>query len=133
MTQIFEASITAAGTQVSDWVTGFGALNSLSALCVPALSGGTSCKVYLQTSLDGGVTAIDIACWAETNGTQARGVAIGRGLGTGAGAAPLALTDGGLADNSVIQGILGDRFKVKVVSTGAYTNGSKIAVHLAGA
>ena len=43
-------------------------------------------------------------------------------------AAYKAYADGVLADNTAIQGVLGDRIRAKVISTGTYAGGTTIAV-----
>ncbi len=106
------------GTQVGDWVEGLEGLLTLAAqLRLAYGSGGASIKAYLQTSLDQGVTAIDIACFtfATAGAVKARNFsALTPKL------ADVAPTDGALADDASVDGVLGDRFRLKVVSTGTY-------------
>ena len=55
-------AIAAAGTFVGDWVSDLdGLLVAAAQLRFTGGSGGTSVKVYLQTSLDQGTTAVDVA------------------------------------------------------------------------
>jgi len=111
-------TITAAGTQVGDWVEGLEGLLALAAqLRLAYGSGGTSVKAYLQTSLDQGATAIDIACAAF--GTAGK-VACFNFSALTPKLTPVVPTDGALADDTAIDGVLGDRFRLKIVSTGTY-------------
>lgn len=114
------AAVGAAGTIVTDWIAGLEGLLALSALIQFAYgSGGSSCKVYLQTSFDDGVTAVDVACVALTTASAAKALNF-----SGLTPVTTAVTpsDGALADNTAQDGILGPRFRLKIVSTGTYTN-----------
>lgn len=78
-------------------------------------SGGTTVKAYLQTSLDQGTTWIDLWCFAGATASKTRL----RSLAPTA--VELTPTDGGLADDTIAAGIvLGDRFRLKLVSAGTY-------------
>ena len=83
-------------------------------------SGGTDCTVYVQTTLDG-TNWFDIACFAFTTSSASRLVNL-------SGLTPVSSlytpTDGALSDNTVKDGLLGHRFRVKVTSTGTYANTS---------
>lgn len=111
-------TVTDPDTQVGDWVEGLEGLLALAAqLRLAYGSGGTSIKAYLQTSLDQGVTAIDIACFTFATA----GVVKARNLSAlTPKTADLIPTDGALADDTSIDGVLGDRFRLKIVSTGTY-------------
>lgn len=87
-------------------------------------SGGTTAKVYVQTSLDDGATWIDIACLAFAT-TAAVKVAAVKAATARAVATP---TDGTLADDTLLDGLIGDRVRVKVISSGTYAGASSIAV-----
>lgn len=82
-------------------------------------SGGTSVKAYLQTSLDQGSTWIDIACATFTTSSAVRVVNLSALTAKTTAATP---TDGTLTDDTAVDGILGDRLRVKVTSTGTYAN-----------
>lgn len=114
--------ITAAATVVSESI----AMGQLGVHAPQALgfqgtftytSGGTTCKAFLQTSFDGGVTWCDIACMAFTTASLKKVGCISPVI---AAAAPATPTDGTLADNTINNGLLGDRVRVKVISTGTY-------------
>lgn len=88
-------------------------------------SGGTSVKAYLQTSLDQGLTWLDLCCFAAATASKTRL----RSLAPTAG--EMTPTDGALADDTVAAGIvLGDRFRLKVVSTGAYAGQSLLSARM---
>lgn len=89
-------------------------------------SGGTTAKVFVQTSLDGGATWFDVLNLAFLLATASKlgSVSTAVALGTQGAAAG----DGALADNSANQGVLGDRVRVKVITTGTYAGGTTIAV-----
>lgn len=82
-------------------------------------TGGTSAKVYVATSLDGGTTWVDIACFAFTN---AGGVKVVNVSGLASRTLPIVPTDGALADDTTVDGVLGDRLRARIVTTGTYSN-----------
>lgn len=86
--------------------------------------GGTTCKAYVQTSLDGGTTYFDIACCALATTTATRLVTLNNTSVTTL-ATP---TDGSLADNTCVDGFLGSLYRVKLTTTGTYTGASSIVV-----
>jgi hypothetical protein len=119
-------SITAAATQVGTPSLGFAGVNA--AAFQVRLSGGASgikISVYIQTSLDQGQSWIDIANIAFTN---TPGVAVINVSALDKLTTVTAPSDGGLADNTVLDGVLGDQFRAKVISTGTYTGGTLISV-----
>lgn len=113
-------NVTAAGTQTGDWVED---LEGLLAMVLQARlaygSGGTSVKVYVQTSLDQGVTPIDIACFTFTTAAAIKARNLSALTPKTSDVTP---TDGALTDDTSVDGVLGDRFRVKVVSVGTYAN-----------
>lgn len=88
---------------------------------------GTDCKVYIQTSLDQGDTWIDIM---QAKFTTSSGTKVCNLSGLTAVTSAVTPTDGGMSDNSSIDGILGDRFRVKITSTGIYTTNTSVVVRL---
>ena len=120
-------TITAAGTQVGDWMTG---LEGMLAAALQARfqwgSGGTACKVYIQTSLDQGNSVIDIACIVFGN-SASENEAINLSALTPK-TTQVTPTDGTLTDDTAIDGILGDRIRAKVVSTGTYAGSTLLSV-----
>lgn len=112
-----DLSITTAGTTTCTAITGLTGMAS----CTVSLdfrygSGGTSVKAYLQTSMDGGNTWIDIACFAVTTSSLKKAYNFSA-LTPVAAVTP---TDGGITDNTQLDGVLGDRIRLKVVSVGTY-------------
>ena len=88
-------------------------------------SGGESVKAYIQTSLDQGLTWIDIACVALTTASATRIVNLS---GLTPKTTPATPADGTLTDNTAVDGILGDRLRAKVVSTGTYAGPTTLSV-----
>jgi hypothetical protein len=82
-------------------------------------TGGQSCKVWLQTSLDGGETWVDIAngAFLKVDGTELFNMS-----GTQSVTNPYVPGDGVLADNTCVDGIVGDLYRVKYKTTGTYSN-----------
>lgn len=95
-------------------------------------SGGTSGKVFLQTSLDqadeGGVAGgswTDVACFAFTTASEAWTFNL-----SAAAKAAFTPADGGLADDTIVDGILGDRWRLKIVTLGTYATNTMVSGRL---
>lgn len=86
--------------------------------------GGTTCKVWVQTSFDFGVTWFDILSLAFTNATLTKVGSIGAYIG----ATPATPTDGTLADNTANQGLLGSVVRLKITTTGVFTGATTLQV-----
>jgi hypothetical protein len=111
-------TITTAGTLLGDWIHGLdGMLSATVQRDFRAGTGGTDVRAYLQTSLDWGNTPIDSASFLFTG--SSRQVI---NLSTTASVAATPATDGTLTDGQVLNGVLGDRLRVTVVSTGTWSN-----------
>ena len=122
-------TITTAGTQTGDAQTGLEGITALSASFRLAYgSGGTSVKAYLQTSLDQGSTWIDIACVTFTTASGHKVIALSGLTPKTTAATP---TDGALTDDTCLDGILGDRLRVKEVSVGTYSGSTVLTVRVA--
>jgi hypothetical protein len=80
-------------------------------------SGGTSADAYVQTSLDGGVTWIDIA---NSHFTTSSAVKLYTLVFNTVNTTALTPTDGSLTANTAVSGVFGDRFRVKYVTVGTY-------------
>lgn len=108
---------------VPEWVRNI----SLEAKFVRA-GGGTNTKVWVQTSLDGGVTWFDIACFAFLTTTANKLHALRLDVPTVMTPAtvPASAT---LADDTVLNGIWGDKIRTLLTTTGTYTGASSIEVH----
>jgi len=88
-------------------------------------SGGATVDVYVQTSLDGGLSWIDVMNFHFTTAT---GAAVSAVLSSTALAAAVVPTDGSLASNTILSGLLGDRIRLKYVTTGTYAGGTSLRV-----
>jgi len=84
-------------------------------------TGGASCKVYVQVSLDRGLSWMDIACFAFTTASAVKVVNLSA---QNAVLVPITPTQTSLPDNTFIDGILGATMRTVVVSTGTYANTS---------
>jgi hypothetical protein len=82
-------------------------------------SGGTSAKAYVQVTLDDGATWIDVACFAFTAASATKVINLS---GLTPKLQPLVPSDGALADDTFIDGVLGSAMRVKLVTTGTYSN-----------
>ncbi len=82
-------------------------------------SGGGTLKVYVQTSLDQGATWMDIAnlAFAQADAKKVINVSALTPKTT-----PATPGDATLADNTCIDGVLGDRVRVKAVASAAYVD-----------
>jgi hypothetical protein len=90
---------------------------SLQARFSPGATVGASVKAYVQTSLDQGQTWFDVACFAFTITGDLRVLNLS---GLQPLTTPTVPADGALADNTVLDGPLGDRLRPRVISTGIY-------------
>lgn len=122
-------SLTAADTYIGDWVTD---LDGMLAVTLQARfaygSGGTTAKLYIQTSIDQGVTPIDIACIAfDTEGATA----VVNLSGLTPKTTEVVPTDGALTDDTCVDGILGDRLRAKIVTVGTYASSTVLSVRAA--
>lgn len=88
-------------------------------------SGGTNLTAYLQTSLDAGLTWIDIMSFQFllASATKIQTVIMQTPQLT-----PVTPTDGSLSANTAVSGMIGDRFRIKYTSTGTYAGSTTIAV-----
>lgn len=88
-------------------------------------SAGTTCIAYVQTSLDQGQTWIDIARFdfATASATKVANISAAGASAPGAVAA--------LGAEGKLDGILGDRLRCKVTTTGTYAGSTTVAVRAA--
>ncbi len=125
--QILNATLAAAVT--ADVTAGVFTLPRAESLTLRAIAtvagGGTTAKAWVQTSFDGGTTWMDIANFAFTTSTATRLFHL----------TPVAVTsiatpgDAALADNTAVNGFLGDRVRVKLTTTGTYTGASTFVIN----
>jgi len=87
-------------------------------------SGGTTIKVWVQSSLDGGTTWFDVMNLAFTTASTSIAGTASPALGK----TPVASTDGTLADLG-INHQLGDRIRLKYTSTGTYGGSTTLTVY----
>jgi hypothetical protein len=119
------AITTAVTNSTSTPIEGLGRLGGVSlSATLTYVSGGTTAKAYVQTSLDGGTTWHDIGCFAFTTAGATKRGHISRQQTLAIGAP----TTGTLADDTLVQGYLGDRLRVAFTSTGTYV-GAVLAVN----
>lgn len=91
-------------------------------------SGGTTVRAWAQTSLDQGTTWIDIAC--VLFGTASEHAVINLS-GLTPKTTQVTPTDGALADDIAVDGILGDRFRIKYTTTGTYAGSTVLSCRMA--
>lgn len=117
-------TITTAGTQIGDAVSGLDGMSEVDVQVRFAFgSGGSTCKIFIQGSLDQGTTWHDLWCFAATTSAKVRA----RRLKPDGN--ELTPADGALADDTVTSGIvLGDRLRTKIVSTGTYSGSTVVSV-----
>ncbi len=90
-------------------------------------AGGTTCKVFVQTSFDGGTSWVDIISHAFTTASGVKNSTVTTYIAPASQA--FTPTDGTLTDNTIIQGTIGDLLRAKVISTGTYTGTTHITVN----
>lgn len=88
-------------------------------------SGGTNLKAWVQSSADGGLTWYDIACFAFLLASKRRLFNLSARTAVASIATP---GDAALADDTAVDGLLGDRLRVKYTSTGTYAGSSTLTV-----
>ena len=88
-------------------------------------SGGTSITAWVQTSLDGGLTASDVTNFAFTTASARVGAQVSALTAIGT---PVALTDSTLASNSSAAAPIGPLWRVKYTSVGTYAGGTTLRV-----
>jgi hypothetical protein len=112
-------TITTAGVYAGVPASGLDGMRGLTAQIALAWgSGGTTIDAYLQTSVDGGATWIDI--W-NVHLLTASAVAVASFF-TDEAVAPFTPSDGALASNTQINGVLGNMLRLKLVTVGTYAN-----------
>lgn len=118
------ANVAATAVDVGDAPLGIKGLTLQATITVAG--GGGAAKAYVQTSLDGGTTWIDIACFAFTTSTAKKVVNLRAETAVTTAVTPV---DGALTDNTVVSGILGTKFRTKYVTSGTvYTGASSFVI-----
>ena len=90
-------------------------------------SGGTNLTAYVQTSLDGGTTWIDVACFQFTTASARFVFNLNSQTPVTAEYTP---TDGALTANTAKDGITGQQWRVKYASTGTYGGASALSIDM---
>src|SRR5262245_11266111 len=85
--------------------------------------GGTTAKVDIETSFDQGLTWVAIARFAFTNVTAQRIMNLNASFSRTTPYTPVVLSD-----DTAIDGILGDRLRAKLTTTGVYTGATTLSV-----
>jgi hypothetical protein len=88
-------------------------------------SGGTTVDAWLQTSFDGGVTWADIAQFRFTTASARKAFNLSSLTPVTTQATP---TDGTLAANTAVDGLIGSALRVKYASAGTYAGGTTLSV-----
>ena len=91
-------------------------------------SGGTSVDAYVQSSFDGGSNWCDIANLHFTTSAARKVFHLQRGTSVTTQATP---TDGSLASNTAVDGLLGSQYRVKWTSVGTYGGATSLAIDIA--
>ena len=113
-----DLAIAAAATTICEVIDGLAGMKAVTlGLRLAYGSGGTSVKAYVQTSLDQGNTWIDIACVVFGTASEHQVVNLS---GLTPKTTQVTPSDGALADDTCVDGILGDRLRLKAVSVGTY-------------
>lgn len=87
-------------------------------------SGGTTIDAYLQTSLDQGITWIDVANFHFTTASATKVLT----LNSQTVVASFSPTDGAIAADTVKDGVFGDQWRVKTVSVGTYAGNTSLRI-----
>lgn len=129
-----DETITIADTYEGAWHTGLAGVLAVTAQFRFSYgSGGTTARVYLQTSLDQASTSVDIACVLFGIATETvilNFSGLTPNLFSGSPGTTFVPTDGSLGDDSAIDGILGDRFRVKIITTGTYATQTLLSTRI---
>lgn len=89
------------------------------------VGGGTTVKVWIQTTLDGGATWIDIMSFAFTNSTASKVSAVSVNTALAAAGTP---GSGSLADNTILSGLIGSQLRALYTTTGTFTGATTLKV-----
>lgn len=126
------ATTTLAGAVTAQTTEAVKGLHNMQYLVCEAIfvraGGGTTAKFWIQTSLDGGVTWVDIINFAFATTTASKLTAVVDNPATPLTPAT-APTDGTLGDDAIVNGVLGSMLRVKYTTTGTYTGASSIAIY----
>lgn len=113
-------AVTVPDVYVGAWVTGLEGMASMSVLLDFRFGTSDTADIhaYVQTSINDGATALDVAC-LKFNTVSDRRVF---NLSATVSAPIVSASDTALPDNTLLNGILGTRIRLKLVTTGFYQN-----------
>jgi hypothetical protein len=115
---------TSSGGIQQEFIGGLDGMDGVTLQCNFAYGGGgTTAKVDIETSLDQGLTWITIARFAFTNVTAERIMNVNAATSRLTPYTPVVPTD-----DTAIDGILGDRLRAKLTTTGVYTGATTLSV-----
>lgn len=90
-------------------------------------SGGTTADAYIQTSFDGGLTWCDVAQFHFTTSAARKAFNLNSQTPVTTQATP---TDGSLAANTAVDGLLGAMLRVKYATTGTYGGATSLSIDI---
>lgn len=90
-------------------------------------SGGTTLDVYVQTSLDDEATWCDVANFSLATTSVRKVSAVKTSTALAANVTP---TDGSIASNTILSGLVGPKFRLKYVVVGSYVGTVRVDVVL---
>jgi hypothetical protein len=79
--------------------------------------GGSTVTAFVQTSLDGGATWADVACFGFTTSSAVKVFNLST---TAAVTSPITPTSGALTANTALAGVMGNQWRALISSTGTY-------------
>ncbi len=121
-------NVAAAGTQVGEAVIDLDGMQAaLLQLRLAYGSGGTTIRAYVQCSADQSTTWYDVACVLFGTASE---VALLNLSALTPKTTEVTPTDGALADDTAIDGVITDRMRLKVVSTGTYAGSTLLSARL---
>lgn len=121
-----DLSVTVSATTICTAITSLTGMQSCRVrLKLSYGSGGTAVKVYVQSS-DDGTSWQDMACVVFNTATEEALL----NFTCAPKLTQVTPTDGAMADDTAVDGILGDRVRLKVVSTGTFSGSTVLSGRL---
>jgi hypothetical protein len=120
-------------TAVTAAVTGAASVGTISAVSATIQtnfiygSGGTTFSVWVQTSIDGGTTWIDVCNMSGTTASKLRVQVVSTRTPI---TTPYTVTDGTLTADTCHDGIVGPIWRTKLTTTGTYAGNTSLAVDI---
>ena len=107
------------------WQFDPGSVRSLTVLAdFVRAAGGTTTDVLVETSFDNGSTWVEIMQFAFLVTTDRKLSSVRRDIAVAGGIDP----DGALADDAILDGVIGDRIRAVLTTTGTYSGASSITL-----